>query len=396
MFLKYLDHSRFHVPALVALCLLLFFPFLGARDFWDIETQFAEVIRVMALDGAYLLPTMNGELWRESPPLYFWFAVLFARILGQVNEWSIRLPSALSAMELILVCYFFARRRFGDRIAFFSSVVLATAVLTVHVERHVPINMTFYLFLTIALFLSMEVLVFNSVRLGHAYGAWSFAALACLTNGAAGIVFPALIIIPYLILSRRWQQALALRPFTGAALFFAVLAFWAAAVSWKSSDAWPRLIFTQLSIVHHSSHASADHQFFFRFPLAFAPWTFLIVPAIISLWPNRSNLKAPAILFLFLWFLSALAFSELLPGYHSHYVFLTFLPMALGLGVFLDRLVDAGDGAPVRLWTHRFVALASAFFLLMGIVAPFIVATYWPFVKMPVVALAFAVIFFPL
>ena len=55
------DPSR-HVFALTVLCLLLYFPYLGARDFWDIETHFAEAIRVMVLDGNYFLPTMNGQL----------------------------------------------------------------------------------------------------------------------------------------------------------------------------------------------------------------------------------------------------------------------------------------------------------------------------------------------
>jgi 4-amino-4-deoxy-L-arabinose transferase-like glycosyltransferase len=387
------DSSR-HVFGLTVLCLLLYFPYLGARDFWDIETHFAEVIRVMVLDGNYLLPTMNGQLWTENPPLYFWIAVVFAWLFGEVNEWTIRLPSALSATELVLVYYIFLRKRFGAQLAFLSTIVLATSVLTVHVERHVPINMTFYLFVILALFLIMEVVVFDSVRLRDAYSAWFFVALACLTNGVIGMVIPAVVVFPYLMISRRWRHGLALRPFTGSLLFLAVIGTWAACVAWKTPETWWEVIFAQLRLLHYSDHSSADHQFFFRFPLAFTPWAFLLVPALVSLWPSRFKLWDKAVLFMFVWFLSAWALSETLVGYHSHYVFLTCFSVALVLGAYLDQLMAAAPGASVRVWTHRFVLVIVFILVLGGITAPPIVTSRSPVLMMPTLALAIAALVF--
>ena len=112
-----LDRSGFHVAFIFLLCLVLYFLFLGARDFWEAENQYAEIVRVMLLDGDYALPKVNGTLWADNPPLYFWLALLFSWMAGQVNEWTVRLPSALSATALILSFYLFSRKWFDARVA---------------------------------------------------------------------------------------------------------------------------------------------------------------------------------------------------------------------------------------------------------------------------------------
>src|SRR5712692_3611155 len=372
MYRRMFEQPALHVYSIVTLCLILFVPFLGARDFWDLENEFAEVVRVMLIDGNYVLPTVNGTLWTASPPFYFWLATLFSWLTGEATEWAIRFPSAISATELILVFYYFVRKRFNARVAFVSTIVLATSVLTIHVERHVPVNMTFYLFVILALFLLMEVLVFGSHRAIHVYGAWFFMGLACLTSGPMGLLIPAIVVCPYLVLSGRWKNALALRPFSGVLLFAAVIAPWAASVAWKASGAWTQIVYIQLGVLHYPRHRGADHQFFFSFPLAFAPWCFLFIPAVFSLWRDRSKIWQDEILFLLIWFSTVLLFSDLLPGHHGHYLFLAYFPTALGLGIYLDRLTDSAPGSALRVWTHRFVVGFCLLLVVAAVAAPII------------------------
>ncbi|MGH7854187.1 MAG: hypothetical protein ACREP3_12150 [Candidatus Binatia bacterium] len=54
-------NSRLHVPIIFTLGSLIFFPLLGARDFWGHENEYAEITRIMLLDGNYLLPVFNGD-----------------------------------------------------------------------------------------------------------------------------------------------------------------------------------------------------------------------------------------------------------------------------------------------------------------------------------------------
>ena len=58
--------------ALVFLVLLLFFPFLGGRDFWaPVEPRYAEIVRSMFAKGEWIIPTVNGDLYTDKPILYF-------------------------------------------------------------------------------------------------------------------------------------------------------------------------------------------------------------------------------------------------------------------------------------------------------------------------------------
>src|SRR5688572_26841681 len=94
------DNLRLHVPVIFIVGLLIFFPLLGARDFWDHENEYAEITRVMLLDGNYMLPMFNGALWADRPIFSFWLALAISWLVGEVNEWTVRLPSALSGMAL--------------------------------------------------------------------------------------------------------------------------------------------------------------------------------------------------------------------------------------------------------------------------------------------------------
>src|SRR5690242_2430645 len=80
---------------LTLICAVLYFPGLGARDFWAPgEPIYAEVIRVMYEKHNWLVPTLNGDIYADKPVLYFWLALLISKLAGGVSEWTTRLPAA--------------------------------------------------------------------------------------------------------------------------------------------------------------------------------------------------------------------------------------------------------------------------------------------------------------
>lgn len=384
MLTRAFEYPYLHIRLILVLCLLLFFPFLAARDFWEHENLYAEVVRIMILDGNYLVPKVNDTFFPESPPLYFWAAAIFSWIAGGVGESPIRLPSAISATELILVFYYFVRKRFDAGLAIISSVVLATSVLTVHVARHIPVNMLFYLFITVALFLLMDLLVFDSERASDAYGAWLCMALASLTNGPLGLLLPAVVVLIYLASSRRWQRIASLRLVFGAFLFLLLTVPWFAYLAWIGVEDWWQAILVHLRF---TGHRGPDHQSFFSFPLAFAPWCLLLIPAGICLWREKSRIREKPILFLFVWFAVGLFLSEVSFGQHNHYLFIAYVPAALGFGFYLHRLAAAECDDPISVWTHYSVLFVCGLFVLGGLSGPVIIWRWWPFLSKPAAAL---------
>lgn len=391
------DSSRLHVPVIFVLGLLIFFPLLGARDFWDHENEYAEITRVMLLDGNYMLPVFNGAPWGDRPIFSFWLALAVSWLAGEVNEWTVRLPSAVSAMVLMLVYYHFLKKHFDPRAAFLSTVVVASSLLTVHVERHLPANMLCFLLLVLSMFLFMEVLVFESKRPLHIYGAWLTLGLACLTKGPLVILFPAAVISLYLAQSCGWEKAWNLRPLTGTGVLLVIAVPWFAWAAWNTGGAWTRAFITHHYFWRYTGPASQDSGSFlvhavsylgFHLPVGFLPWTFLAVPAAISLWPERAKLGQGAMLFFALWAISILFISTFSDWHHGHDLFLILPLLALAAGSYLNRLLSTPLNDRVWAWTKRFTIASCLLLIGMGASGPIVAALQFHWTRPAIVGLA--------
>ncbi len=71
----------------------------------ETEPLFAEAARQMVVTGDWITPYFNQETRFDKPPLIYWLMAIAYQIFG-VNEWAVRLPSALSAIVLMLVVFF--------------------------------------------------------------------------------------------------------------------------------------------------------------------------------------------------------------------------------------------------------------------------------------------------
>src|SRR5262245_23905596 len=91
--------SRAHLALLIGAGLLLFFWRLGGHALWPPdEPRFALVAKEMWQRGDYSVLSLNDHLYTEKPPLFFWAINGFGRLLGGIDEWAARLPSALATL----------------------------------------------------------------------------------------------------------------------------------------------------------------------------------------------------------------------------------------------------------------------------------------------------------
>ena len=96
---------------LCALTLILFFTGLGERDLWaPVEPRYAEIARIMYANGEWVVPRINGDFYTDKPILYFWLVLIASKIAGGVNEWTVRLPSALAGIGFVLTTYLYRPR----------------------------------------------------------------------------------------------------------------------------------------------------------------------------------------------------------------------------------------------------------------------------------------------
>ena len=82
-----------------------------------------------------LLPLAFKSFGDYKPGLYFYFVLPFVASLG-LNEWAVRLPSALLGAGMVVLIYLLAKEIFKDRkISFFAAFFLAINPWAIHFSR---------------------------------------------------------------------------------------------------------------------------------------------------------------------------------------------------------------------------------------------------------------------
>src|SRR5947209_11999873 len=84
--------------ALMALTALLLFARLGERALWSMEVRWGQIPREMRQTGDPFTPTINGKLYYDKPLGSYWLILAASRLTGDVDEWTARLPSAVSGL----------------------------------------------------------------------------------------------------------------------------------------------------------------------------------------------------------------------------------------------------------------------------------------------------------
>lgn len=218
--------TRWCVTILVALWLLLYASFTLVRPplLDDADSVHAEVAREMIARYDWVTLYANGIRYLEKAPLLYWSMAASFRSFG-AHTWSARLPLAVYTLALVLVVFALGRRCFSDTLSgFYAALALLTSFgLFIFTRILIPDAM-------VCLWLALAMLAFwrSLARPTHANAAGFAAAcaLGVLTKGMIGIVFPLLIVIAYLAMTRNLRHLRRWHPLFGAAIFFAIAAPW--------------------------------------------------------------------------------------------------------------------------------------------------------------------------
>ena len=120
--------SKHPLVVLVLLWFLFIAWPIGDRGLWaPDEPRYLQVAWEMSQAGSYLIPIMNGEIYAEKPPLYFWLTILFSKITS--FETASRWVSATASLGIILLTYFLGCISGNRKIGFTAALILMTSSL---------------------------------------------------------------------------------------------------------------------------------------------------------------------------------------------------------------------------------------------------------------------------
>src|SRR6185312_15119759 len=100
--------SAFLAPlcVLIALCGILYFPYLASTPFFDKgEPREALAVQDIVQRGEWLVPLKRATDIPSKPPLFHWSAAAVAKATVSLTEATIRFPSAFYAVLGVLLIY---------------------------------------------------------------------------------------------------------------------------------------------------------------------------------------------------------------------------------------------------------------------------------------------------
>ena len=104
----------------------IFFLFFGLNSYglWGSEDRWAEVSRNMLYYKDFFHPIINGTVYFDKPLISYWPIALVGAIIGEVNEFAVRFPSALFALLALWTVRSLARKLFNEECAKLAGWIL--------------------------------------------------------------------------------------------------------------------------------------------------------------------------------------------------------------------------------------------------------------------------------
>ena len=126
------------------------------------EALLAETARNMVLDhpvtradgsqpSPWLVPNFNGSDRLKKTPLPYWTVAGLARLTGSVDEWTARLPAAVTGFGTVLILLLLLRREEDRLTGLLGVAVLATMAEFLNVARLAQADMPMTFFMTASL-----------------------------------------------------------------------------------------------------------------------------------------------------------------------------------------------------------------------------------------------------
>ena len=320
----------------------------------DADASHALVSREMLQRGDWVVMYQDGIRYLEKAPLHYWMVAVSYQLFGQ-GAFQTRLPLVLSVAGLVLMVYFFARRFFGETAAFYSGLIICTSVGPWLFTRVMVPEAIFALELTALFYLFLRGWQ-GSLDTRVAYwGASVVMALAALTLGLIGVLFPLGVVFFFILFTRSWGRWRELRILSSTLIFLVIAVPW----HWMAERRSPGFLWSYFINEHFKralgTRYPPDYE---AVPLLlwwalhlvwFFPWSFFIGYALREFprpktWGPKMEHVQEARLLLFIWAGLILFFFSLTSGSRmEYYSFGAWPAIAVLLGIGLNDAEEVRD-----------------------------------------------------
>ena len=370
---------RITLPLLL-LAAVTFFAGLGRGAITDSDEAFyADAAREMVASGDWVTPHYNYEPRFQKPVLYYWLTAAASLVVGE-NETASRLWAAMAGLGLVLVTAAAGRRWYDESTGLLAGAMVATNFGYFSIGRMALPDLPLAFCITLAIWAAM-VATLEQERSPRKFVLLAALALGLgfLTKGPVGLIIPAIVIVPVLLIERR---SIALEPrdlALGFLVMIAVAVPWYVVMWLRHGTEYLQGFFIGDNLERFATDRFNDPRpWWFYLPIVaggLLPWTPL---ALVWLGPVTQFMRrrrdiGTIDLRLLLWAVLPLAFFSLSVGKQPRYILPVLPPLALLLASSIVERTQEWrglNGARSRPRRASGVVIGSvlsgAFFILLG------------------------------
>ena len=266
---------------IIILAIVMMIPFLGLTDFnTKGEPREAVVAYTMLEHGNWILPINNGGDIPYKPPFFHWCIAFFSLIAGHVNEYTSRLPSAVSLVLMTIGGFVFYAKRKDTQTSLIAAILTLTAFEVHRAGMNCRVDMVNSAFMVGAMYL-----LYRWWEKGKHQLPWL--AILCmsgatLTKGPVGIILPCFVMGVFMLTQREnfwgivWRMALT-------ALLSLIIPFcWYYAAYLQGGDEFLRLVKEEnidrfMGKMAYESHENPAWYNLLTLVMGWAPYTLLLL-----------------------------------------------------------------------------------------------------------------------
>ncbi|MEJ2038379.1 MAG: glycosyltransferase family 39 protein, partial [Desulfosarcinaceae bacterium] len=272
----------------------------------------------------------------HKPPMIYWTQAVSVKLFG-LNEFALRLPSALASLIWAFLLYLFAARYLGARTAWFAVFFLVTALQVNLIEKAAIADALLNLFVSAALF-ALYAFDRNRRRI-FILAAYACMGMGFMTKGPIAVLIPMAVVLAWYASRRQWRSCLSVcvQPL-GWLIFLSITLPWYVALYAKYGSSFIQEIFLVQNVGRFMKPMEGHSgPVFYYIPVILAgliPFTTLLFYAGRQ---GKQLWQDDATRFLLIWFGFVFIFFSLAGTKLHHYIVYGYVPLLVFMAAQVER-----------------------------------------------------------
>lgn len=320
------------------------------------EGAFSEATREMFVRNDFSTTYLNGEPRHDKPILIYWLQAASVSIFG-LNEFALRLPSALSSTLWVFGIYFFTSKLVNRETGLFAAIILASTVEVSIIAKAATADALLNFLL--AATMMMLFLYYKKQEKRYLYLTFLFMGLGFLTKGPVALMIPFIVSFIFYFLKKRmhdWVRAV-FNPI-GIVIFTATALPWYAVQYFQEGNHFIEGFFFKHNIGRLSDPMeSHGGNILFYIPVILVgliPYTAILF---LILKKFRVILQNDLQLYCLIWFSFVFIFFSFSGTKLPHYIIYGYTGLFILLGIYINEIRSRALSLTPALFFFLFLAL---------------------------------------